>query len=316
MSGERPGVHTLGLIIICLCLMTPLVNAGTPSAPSTSKPINGNILYVGGSGPGNYTTIQDAINASVDGDTVFVYERSSPYIGNIIIDKSISLIGENLNTEIESNFSYDQSAILIYHDSVKVCDFSFPSCYESYRYISVVYSNFVNISHCYFAGAFSSIDFSNVNDSVISNNYFDESGFNMGTVILSGSNRNVIKNNTVNSWWSSQGIYIKANSGDNRVCYNNITSPYPVEPYGLIIYKGAGVGNRVDHNNFFCFVGSNAPTIWSNNYYYFSTKAYLVYPYLIGAFTRMFPGLPKIISLFPFTVDWHPARKPYNIVWS
>ena len=32
MPGKRHGVHTLGLIIICLCLMTPLVNAGTPTA--------------------------------------------------------------------------------------------------------------------------------------------------------------------------------------------------------------------------------------------------------------------------------------------
>ena len=33
----------------------------------------GNTLYVGGSGEGNYTKIQDAINNASDGDTVFVY---------------------------------------------------------------------------------------------------------------------------------------------------------------------------------------------------------------------------------------------------
>ena len=35
---------------------------------------DGNILFVGGSGAGNYTNIQDAINDSVDGDTIFVYD--------------------------------------------------------------------------------------------------------------------------------------------------------------------------------------------------------------------------------------------------
>ncbi|MHA2040104.1 MAG: hypothetical protein ACW98X_27165 [Promethearchaeota archaeon] len=45
----------------------------------------GSILYVGGSGPGNYTIIQDAIeNASV-GDTVFVFDDSSPYLENVTV---------------------------------------------------------------------------------------------------------------------------------------------------------------------------------------------------------------------------------------
>ena len=63
------------------------------------KPLDrGNILYVGGSGPGNYTSIQDAINDSNSGDTVFVFDDSSPYYENVIVDKSISLIGEDRNT--------------------------------------------------------------------------------------------------------------------------------------------------------------------------------------------------------------------------
>ena len=42
---------------------------------------NGKTLYVGGSGPGNYTKIQDAINNAIDGDTIYVY--SGTYNGNI-----------------------------------------------------------------------------------------------------------------------------------------------------------------------------------------------------------------------------------------
>ncbi len=34
---------------------------------------NRNILYVGGTGPNNYTRIQDAIDNASDGDTIFVY---------------------------------------------------------------------------------------------------------------------------------------------------------------------------------------------------------------------------------------------------
>ena len=43
------------------------------------------ILYVGGNGPNNYTTIQQAITNATNGDTVFVYDDSSPYFEHIII---------------------------------------------------------------------------------------------------------------------------------------------------------------------------------------------------------------------------------------
>jgi len=61
---------------------------------------NGTILYVGGDGHGNYSSIQAAIdNASVY-DTVFVYNDSSPYNENVKVDKPLSLIGEDRNTTI------------------------------------------------------------------------------------------------------------------------------------------------------------------------------------------------------------------------
>jgi len=52
----------------------------------------------GGSGPNNYTKIQDAIDNATDGDTIFVYNGT--YKENIIINRSIILIGENRNTTI------------------------------------------------------------------------------------------------------------------------------------------------------------------------------------------------------------------------
>ena len=51
-------------------------------------------MYVGGSGPNNYTTIQSAIDDAVDGDTVFVYDDSSPYREHLLIETSINLLGE------------------------------------------------------------------------------------------------------------------------------------------------------------------------------------------------------------------------------
>ncbi len=76
---------------------SPGFNVDKKSNPTSS---NGKTLYVGGSGPNNYTKIQDAINDSSDGDTVFVYDDSSPYYENLVIEKSIHLIGEAKETTV------------------------------------------------------------------------------------------------------------------------------------------------------------------------------------------------------------------------
>jgi len=64
----------------------------------------GKTLYVGGSGPGNYTTIQAAINDASDGDTVFVYNGTYKLYTNgffgITVNKSIRLLGENKSNTI------------------------------------------------------------------------------------------------------------------------------------------------------------------------------------------------------------------------
>jgi len=61
----------------------------------------GTTHYVGGSGGGNYSTIQSALDAANPGDTVFVYDDSSPYYENIIINKNHTrLIGEDKNTTV------------------------------------------------------------------------------------------------------------------------------------------------------------------------------------------------------------------------
>jgi parallel beta-helix repeat protein len=58
----------------------------------------GSTLYVGGSGPGNYTAIQDAIDEANENDTVYVF--SGTYFENIELYKRLFLIGEDKNTTI------------------------------------------------------------------------------------------------------------------------------------------------------------------------------------------------------------------------
>ncbi len=59
-------------------------------------------LYVGGAGPGNHTTIQEAIDAASPGDTVYVY--SGTYEESVWVHKSLSVIGESRDdTIIDAN---------------------------------------------------------------------------------------------------------------------------------------------------------------------------------------------------------------------
>ena len=84
---------------------------------------NGNTLYVGGSGPGNYSKIQDAIDNASDSDTVYVYDDSSPYYENILVYNSINLIGKNIATTIiDGNIS--GNIIRIITDNVTISGFT------------------------------------------------------------------------------------------------------------------------------------------------------------------------------------------------
>jgi parallel beta-helix repeat protein len=97
------------LLFVGTCIFPVIAqNTQKPSQPAS----RGNWLYVGGSGPGNYSKIQDAVDNATDGDTVFVYDDSSPYYENIMVNKRISLIGENKETTIIDGNGGDYAVFL------------------------------------------------------------------------------------------------------------------------------------------------------------------------------------------------------------
>jgi parallel beta-helix repeat protein len=90
-----------------------------PSLPTSS----GSWLYVGGSGPGNYTKIQDAVDTASRYDTVFVYHGT--YYENVDIDKIINLIGEDKNTTIiDGGGKHDVICIHNDNDGVTISGFT------------------------------------------------------------------------------------------------------------------------------------------------------------------------------------------------
>jgi nitrous oxidase accessory protein NosD len=101
----------LAVGLILLLIETSVIQI---TAQDTEKPLptsRGDWLYVGGSGPGNYTRIQDAIDNAIEGDTIFVY-HGMYYEHDLVISK-LNLIGEDRNITIIDGHDAFQLGILV-----------------------------------------------------------------------------------------------------------------------------------------------------------------------------------------------------------
>jgi parallel beta-helix repeat protein len=211
-----------------------------------------NRLYVGGSGPGNYTKIQDAIDNASDDDTVFVYNISSPYNENLIINKSIQLNGCNWeNTIIDGG--NNSNTIHINHNNTTVSNFTIRNCGEI-RYLILINScnnvtihhNILTANNSFGKEAINVYNSGNMSMSygiVIRDNIIKDSFYGISTQHCSiRIENNLIENIAI------YGIYTYASS--NTVTNNTIRNCY----YG--IYFKSTIGNKIFYNKIFnCSTG-------------------------------------------------------------
>ena len=97
---------------LVIATIIPIQNAYT---------VDGKTLYVGGNGPGNYTSIQDAINAAENGDTIFVY--NGIYEESVYVNKEVNIIGESRERVIIEAWAYGY-AFNISSNNVKIRNFN------------------------------------------------------------------------------------------------------------------------------------------------------------------------------------------------
>jgi parallel beta-helix repeat protein len=196
----------------------------TPSLPL----LNGDWLYVGGSGPNNYTKIQDAIDNASDGDTVFVYRGT--YVGFIVANKVIALLGEDKNTTII--IGYFAYTITLFADGVTVNGFTIynnASRGEGVR-IDSSYNTFVN----------NIIDIPRDRIRLFGDhNTFSDNTMNNTYLYLCGDS-NIVSNNSFNN--SYYGIYL-IDCRDNIITDNTFTGS------GVFI-SDETVGENVMTNNY------------------------------------------------------------------
>jgi len=164
-------------------------------------------------GSGDFLTIQTAIDAASDGDTLFV--RNGAYSGPIVIDKTLTLQGEDRNTTIIDGGSNEPSGsvVAVTANNVKISGFTIQHCREGGNAIWL--DNYVNMTF---------------SDNIIT-------GCNEGVRILHSSG-NVISNNSI------QGCYYNTGLGFNWA-YNNTV-------YGnTLANNNVGIGGNFWNNTFF-----------------------------------------------------------------
>lgn len=283
----------VGIILLFIgTIITP--SNGQELAMRSQPNSRGDTLYVGGSESGNYTKIQDAINNASDGDTVFVFDDSSPYNESVKINKAIRLIGENQQTTvINGRDSNIPVSITVSLTADEITFTGFTGRNNRGLYISIglsVTSNHSSIIGNTFIGNISHVPL-----------IFD--------IVLGNYHNNIIKENTVS--FGAIGIYLYS-SNDTTVTGNNITKHFF---YGIALYNARR--NIVSMNNIMengqdAFFYRDLGIVPLSNHWYanYWGKPYFLLKRIPG---QMILSENGSVTLPLVNFDWLPAHKPYII---
>ncbi|UCE73152.1 MAG: right-handed parallel beta-helix repeat-containing protein [Methanomassiliicoccales archaeon] len=206
-----------------------------------SDMVSAGTIYVGGSGLGNESSIQAAIDLAIEGDTVFVYDNSAPYYEDISVYKTINLVGENRDTTIiEGTWSTD--VVNITADRVNVTGFTvkgsggFPgdSAIELYDVVGCRVFNNTALSNVGYGIHLSS----SKNNMIRANHILSNS--QIGIRLLLSSNNNVTANEVISTYFN--GIELLSSSKNNitgNTISNNVCG----------IYLSSSSDNNITDNN-------------------------------------------------------------------
>ncbi len=228
-----------------------LVIVSTFSIVMTIMPdiVRGNILYVGGSGPGNYTTIQEAITAANPGDTIYVYNGT--YYEHITIDKPLTVTGEDKDTTVIDGDWYGPDIVHISADWVNFTGFT------------TIYGGAgVGDGGIELAG----VENCHIHDNIVTIGYHGIRVVGVGNSNISGNHISLV--------WAS-GILISS-SNNITVKGNNITE----NDTGMRILESENItitANELSLNDIYSIYARNSifSDIMANNFYIGSDGVYL-----------------------------------------
>gem|GEM_PF-584569 len=170
----------------------------------------------------HYATIQEAIDAheTVKGHTILV--DAGIFRENVIVNKSISLIGESKhNTIIDGNLT--GIVVKVTADNVKITDLTIQKGGQYSPSCGIYVGKFNagnNISYNIIADNLDAFTLDHSSDNIISGNNIVNSG---GICLTYSSHNNIISKNNVRGESDRAGVYIHQSS-NNFILKNNITS--------------------------------------------------------------------------------------------
>jgi parallel beta-helix repeat protein len=218
--------------IILGIILSFLLSTIFPVIPSVKISSN-RIIYVDDDGTADYTKIQDAIDNASDGDTVFVYNGT--YYENIVIGKSIGLIGEDKNSTIINSGGIG-SCLMGIAENIYISGFTFLNSSKdglAVMFFDGLYTFMDNIISYNKRGIYCSDAKINVTNNIISNNEWGIAFENLYHCNIIG---NIIQNN------SDFGIGLFN-------CYNSVIQDNQISDNNYGIKISSSWSNIVNENN-------------------------------------------------------------------
>jgi parallel beta-helix repeat protein len=257
-------------IVVCMLLIGSMILpvAVTSSSKKVTQSLTmGTILYVGGSGSNNYTSINDAVDNASAGDTIFVYDDSSPYKENITISTSLTIQGENGHTTIIDGSHGDGHSFQINTDNVTITNFTIQNTAvavyiggiggtASHNIVTntIILNTSVGIAIYY--GVPDESDFLPYGYNTIADNFIKNATYS--AIAINQGQHNLITRNTVTETRGSDeyqyGWGIQITGAFNNISYNNISDN---ERFGIAIgytYKTIIYRNNIEDNGLYGLV--------------------------------------------------------------
>jgi parallel beta-helix repeat protein len=234
----------LAVGIILLFIGTCIIPAIAQDAEKPLPASRGDWLYVGGSGPGNYTKIQEAIDDASNGDMILVYSGS--YYEVITINKQLSLKGIKINGQDNPviNGGNDHNSVTIENDSCIFENFTVMNGNAGFGKDAIyVSSNNIMIKNCVLYHTGTGIYFSSSHNNVIYNNEIKGDGWR-GIIFYSSSNNSIIKNSFHD--FNNEAIWLRDNSTHNWFYQNIIKNSINIEesPFNIFEENNISVSPR------------------------------------------------------------------------
>jgi parallel beta-helix repeat protein len=223
-------IFGLVLIVLSVAILTPPCKIQRVKGASTTIIV-----------PDDYPTIQAAVNAASDGDTIFV--RNGSYYENVVLNKTVTLFGENRETTvIDANQRGD--CLDVTASGVTVTGFTLQNGGSHYSCVDVS-SNYNSIVGNDLTGGWCGVSLAYgsegeiIEDNVIANNLDGIVGDSLNGVIIIG-------NDVENNMW---GVSIGTYSSHCIVSFNNLSYSWTQGLYAYAPSYCTFEGNNITNNN-------------------------------------------------------------------